>query len=267
MSPSWRDRFEIALCSDEVTVRHLSAGWRSKEETVVVRASTEKLMDSVGNILDRFAVNERVRIPATAEVVLSESFVRHSLLPWSPLVRGKSERAALLQACFEDAYGEPALSWRLVADRGEYAAAAPACGVEQVLLADIAAVLASRRIRLRSVSSFFSAVFNRYRLEPSLHTTVFAAGDSEWATLATFVDGHWNSLRSVRLTGDPEDLHSALSREALLQGLPKDARKLLCFPGNVSQRVADSGVEFLRPWGIHAKPEKSAALLTGGWPR
>lgn len=264
MSLSWRDRFEIALCSDEIAVRRLSTGWRSKEDIVVEHTTMDKLTDGFGEILDRLA-SRGSRIPAIADIVLSESFVRHALLPWSPLVRGKSERAALMQACFEDAYGDPALSWRLVADRGEYDSPAPACGVEQPLLARVAAVLATRRIRLRSVTPFFCSVFNHCRPRLSLQPAVLAAGDSEWMALATFVEGRWNSLRSIRLTNDPEDLFSALARETVLQGLPKDARKLLCVPGEVHYRAGGGNMELLQPWGTLTKPKKSAALLKGCW--
>lgn len=267
MSPSWRDRFEIALCLDEIAVRRLSAGWRPKEEIVVVRAPIEKLMDSLGDILDRLPDSHRLRIPTTAEVVLSESFVRHTLLPWSPLLRGKLERAALLRACFEDAYGDPVIDWQLVADRGEYASATPASGIEQSLLTRITAVLASRRIQLRSATPFFSAVFNRCRLKSSLRPTVLAVGDAEWTTVATFVDGRWNSLRSIRLTGDPEDFLPAIERETLIQGLPKDARKLLCVPRDSPKRATADDTEHLRPWGTLAKPQKSVALLKGRWLR
>lgn len=267
MSPSWRDRFEISLCHDEVAVRRMSAGLRPREDIVSERVPKEALIDSLGNILDRLASNRGTRLPASAEILLSESFVRHVLLPWSPLVYGKSERAALLQACFADAYGDSSLDWLLVADRGEYEAAAPASGVERSLLNRIAAILASRRIRLRSVTPFFSAVFNRYSPGSAPRPTVLAAGDSEWTTLATFVDGRWNSLRSIRLTGEPEELRAALTREALLQGLPKDARKLLCVPIDVPKREVDGSIELLQPWGTLAKPLKATAMLKGCWSR
>lgn len=266
MSPSWRDRFEIALCLDEVAVRRISAGWRPKEEIVVERAPVEVLAENLSVIMDRLTVGRKIRVPAVADIVLSESFVRHALLPWSPLVRGKSERGALLRACFEDAYGEPALGWHLTADRGEYTAAAPASGIEQSLLERITMILTTRRIRLRSAIPFFSAVFNRYRTKLAAWPVVLAAGDAEWTTLATFNDGRWNSLRSVRLTGDPEELRSALAREAVLQGLPNNARKLLCVPGDVLLRAADD-TEILRPWGTRARPHKSAALLNRCWSR
>lgn len=265
MSPSWRERFEIALRPDEVAVRHVSSGWRPKEALIVRRVTNGNIVDALANALDEYSSNRRIR--AVADIVLAEPMGRCALVPWSAGVRGKSERAALLRACFEDLYGSDIGHWPMVADRGLYGAAAPAYAAEGSLMAEMGETLARRGIRMISVAPSFAAIFNRHHRRLMEEPAVFAVVDSGWATLATFHDREWNSLRSVRLPDDPVEIGIAVAREAVLQGLPDGARLLVCSLTEYPRGSFGHGTEFVRPWGTIAQPGPSAALLPGRWPR
>lgn len=266
MSPSWRECFEIALRPQEVAVRRISAGLRPEEQILVQPVGdAQGPEDVMGELIDQLA---RVRkMSAVAEVVLTESFARYTLVPWSPHTRGKEERNALLRACFEDFYGEKSQEWAVAADRGKYGTAAPAYAADKSFIDRIGAVLAKRRIHLTSVTPFFSAVFNRYRCELSAQPSVLAVADAGWGTLATFIGGQWHSLRSLRLPDTAGALCATASREPFFHGLAADTRISVCSLDDCRERNEHPNLGFLAPWGATAQPGSSVALLTRRWPK
>ncbi|MGH8736404.1 MAG: hypothetical protein ACREVC_03480 [Burkholderiales bacterium] len=159
---------------------------------------------------------------ADATVVLSNHFVRYTLVPRNAALGGAEEQLAYARYCFAKVHGERSKAWevRLGRDRGEPLRVASA--VDAALLEAVRAGFpAQGGPRLVSVQPYLMAAFNRWRR--------LAGGRSVWllllepgrACLAGLESSRWIALRNV--IGDyasPARWHVLLDRERWLLAAP-----------------------------------------------
>ena len=196
---------------------------------------------------------------ADATVVLSNHFVRYTLVPRDAALKGAEEELAYARYCFARIHGERSKAWevRLARDRGEPMRVASA--VDAALLEAVRSGFpAHGGPRLVSVQPYLMAAFNRWRRLTGGRSVWLLLLEPERACLAGLENSRWIALRNVM--GDyasPERWHVLLDRERWLLAAPAARSDVLVHAPNVRfEAIEREGWRF-RPLG--EPPEVNAA--------
>jgi hypothetical protein len=170
---------------------------------------------------------------ARAKVILSNHFVRYTIVPWHEDLAGDAERVAFVRHCLAKVYGARSEGWALRLSETRYGAPAVAAAADPALLEAIRAAARAATLRLDSIEPFLAAAFNRSRAEITGRRFWFVAAEKERACVAHVEDGCWRSLRCQRMGEDwMRELPQLLARERLLGGASEVGGRLYLYaPG------------------------------------
>lgn len=220
MSLSWREQIRIAIAPQQVTLLRLSRGWKQRvldkqviscETNAATDAPWRAALDTLQQVLPTF-----VQHRSDVVVILSNHFMRYTLIPYSAQIATKDEDMALLRLSFQRIYGHAAEGWALrMSDHG-HEQQRLASAVDQSLLDAITTICSGPNLNLRSIQPYLMAAFNqwRHRLDKN---GWFALVETGRLCLAQFQQNEWRSVRTTKI-GDNwfDELAALLSREKLL---------------------------------------------------
>lgn len=188
-------------------------------------------------------VARRKGAAGSADVVLSNHFVRYLLVPWNATVAGAREEEALAAARFQQVYGEIARTWTVRVSSARPGSAMLAAAVENGLVDAVVALFAGSRLRLRSVQPALMAACNLLSASVPANAWVACAEPGQ-LLLGLQRDGQWRSLRSRPLNGGEVALAGLIEQERLLLGVePAEEKIYLHQWGNQPIDTAGLGVE------------------------
>ena len=151
--------------------------------------------------------------------VLSDHFVRYTVLPWHEGVTDPREREALVRHEFVRRYGAVAESWTLRLANGPFGTATLVAAIESELFGALQATCVAARIRLARVETFLVHAFNAscdHFAEPNFQ---FASAEPGRVCVAQIRAGHWHHVHGQRINdAESEGLFAVLAREAMLGG-------------------------------------------------
>jgi hypothetical protein len=150
-------------------------------------------------------------------VVLADSLLRYALIPFSATPLSAAEEQALLAARFEQLYG-PMPHWRAAVEPQTYGCARVACAIPIALEQGLHALLAEHKVRVKAVTPFFVACFNRARRKIGGASGMLAVVEANNVILGSFGDGGWSGLRAIFVETGAQALEDTIFREKLLQG-------------------------------------------------
>ncbi len=221
MSLLSRDEIRITLGPERVWLERMRGGIRRGAVTTHavpcdIPASDEmpwaKSLESLAWGLRKL---EGAKVDAT--VVLSNHFVRYALVPWSEQISGQDEEQAFIRHCFTQTYGEHAQGWAFRMSPGGYGEMQVASAIDQGLLDGLERVAATHGLRLVSLQPHFMTAFNQWRhrlLDPA---PWFVVAEPGRLCVSQLQQGHWSSLRTVKVGEDwQQALRKLLERELLV---------------------------------------------------
>jgi len=225
--PSMTRRLVIALCPTHMTVVESGRGWRQMPGDPATFACGEPAAGEpawqapLAALRDWLAQGKHA--PAQVEIIVSDSFVRYALIPWSDDVQKPAELATLARIHFETLFGAPAAAWEIKADCSDYGKAGIGCALDQALMTALRELCAAHGLRLTSLQPYFMRVFNRWRRRIG-RDALFGVVESGQCVLASLKGGAWHSIRTVRLGNYlGAALPVLIEREILLLGLVERA--------------------------------------------
>jgi hypothetical protein len=113
--------------------------------------------------------------------------------------------------------------WKIQIDDGEYGKQRIACAMDNGMIEALHALFAKHGLRFVLLQPYFMHAFNRWR-QRFQGNALCVALDSDCAVLASFKEGNWHSIRTIRAGGDVgSTLSELIERELLLQGLDAKA--------------------------------------------
>jgi hypothetical protein len=133
------------------------------------------------------------------EVILSNHFVRYSVIPWSRALSGAGEEQAYVRHHFAKIHGDRAKGWAVRASPAPAGAARLASAIDPALLEALrAAFPRGGRAKLVSVQPLLMSRFNAWReaVPPSGAWLVVAEG--ERACVALHGERGWRSVQNAR---------------------------------------------------------------------
>jgi hypothetical protein len=168
-------------------------------------------------------LDQRKRTLADVEVIVSDSLVRYALIPWSDDVQKGAELDAFSRIHFESLFGSSVADWKIQIDAGDYGKQRIACAMDNGMIEALHALFAKHGLRFVLLQPYFMHVFNRWR-QRFLGNALCVMLDSGWVMFASFKEGNWHNIRTIRVGDDvSSSLPDLIEREMLLQGLDAKA--------------------------------------------
>lgn len=234
MLPLWREQIRIALSPDQVLWVRLSKGLRRQvTEKVLLQCRQETSGPGWRAPLAVLAakLNEAKAQRAEVVVILSNHFVRYTMLPWSEQVESAEEEEALARICFEKIYGHLASAWALRISPVPPGSACPASAIDQALLEELNVLFESGRSHLASIQPYLMASFNYWRRQLKSREYCFVLAENGRLCIAAVRDNQWLGVRTLQSNGSlASELPQIVEREILLLGLEPSAQIYLYAP-------------------------------------
>ena len=157
--------------------------------------------------------------PCDVTLVLSNHFVRYTLVPENKSVSGAEEELAFARYCFNKIHGERSKGWEVRLTGSSSDPARVASAVDSGLLQAIRGCFpAGGKARLVSVQPYLMSAFNLCREIAGKYATWLLLIEPERACLACFEGGRWVAVRNV---SDPQ-----IKAEGTLQDQAKVAAQI-----------------------------------------
>jgi hypothetical protein len=171
--------------------------------------------------------------PCDVTLVLSNHFVRYTLVPENKSISGTEEELAFARYCFNKIHGERSKGWEVRLTGSSSDPARVASAVDSGLLQAIRGCFpAGGKARLVSVQPYLMSAFNLCREIAGKYATWLLLIEPERACLACFEGGRWVAVRNMK--GDyqgPTQWASLLSRERYLAGVAEPRTNVLVHAG------------------------------------
>jgi len=199
----------------------------------------------------------------TATVILSNHFLRYTLVPWRAELADAEEELSFTRHCFAKVYGKAAQQWDLRLSQEAPEMPRLASAVDTELLDGLRGMFDGAGIPLRSIQPQLMAAFNGFRGRVQQNNAWLAMLEPGNLCLALLQKGHWSRVRSMRIDSDwREALPLILEREALLADDPAVPHEVYVW--NVEP--GDAALPKIDPWQFHALMPAAASAHDGRLP-
>ena len=195
---------------------HSAESWRASVDTLAV------------------ALREQPASPGRVELVLSDHFVRYTLIPWSESLIADSERLAFARLAFRDVFGHAADAWDVCVDEQPAGQASFAAAVDRALVAEVRDLVSLAGGGLGAVRPALSECFNGHRRAFKEPEFCLATAEAGRISLAFRSHVGWQAVRSRRIDGPlAESLPTLLKQEAVAGAAPQGGLLYLCVADTV----------------------------------
>ena len=265
MSPLWRDELRVVLAPEQVVLVRLGCALTTRgltprvEEKIVVDCAPMTAGEAAWDASLKALEKEMPRLLARrtdAKVILSNHFMRYTLMPWSETLNNAAEDEAYARHCFRQLYGADAEQWELRLSPERAGLPRLVSAVDARLLAALRGVFERNGVALASIQPRLMAAYNNSRRTLKNSSSWFALLERGCLCLALLQGGRWASVRTMRIGSDWRDaLSRALEREAYLAEANADTRAVLLWaPELGKEELPESGgwqITLLQPL-LHA---------------
>jgi hypothetical protein len=173
-------------------------------------------------------------------VVLSNHFVRYSLLAWNPSLTRDDEWLAYARHRLALVHGNATEEWVIRCAETSPRGPRLACAVDRALLAVLDERITAAGGTLISVQPYLMAAFNHIRLAIGHGPGWAVIQEPGRLTLALIKDGVWTALRSRRADGRWRDtLADVLERESAVLGLDRECNRVFVYTQEPFETAVD----------------------------
>jgi hypothetical protein len=185
---------------------------------------------------------------ATATVILSNHFLRYTLVPWRAELADAEEDLSYARHCFAKVYGKAAQQWELRLNQEAPETPRLASAVDTELLDVLRGVFDGAGIALQSIQPHLMAAFNGFRSRLQQRSAWFALLEPGNLCLALLHHGRWLRVRSLRIgSAWREELPLILEREAVLADHPSVPHEVYVW----DTRPGDTTLPEIDLWQFH----------------
>lgn len=252
MSPLWRDELRVVLAPEQVVLVRLGRALTTRgltpqvEEKIVVDCAPITAGEAAWDAALKALEKEMLRLLArrtVAQVILSNHFVRYTLMPWSETLSNAAEDEAYARHCFRQLYGADAEQWELRLSPERTGLPRLVSAVDARLLAALRGVFERNGVALASIQPRLMAAYNNSRPILKNSSAWFALVEPGSLCLVLLQDGRWASVRTMRIGSDWRDtLSRALEREAYLAEANADTQTVFLWaPELGKEALPESG--------------------------
>ena len=224
MSPLWSERLVVGFWPHGVTIGDATAKrtagvnrtyWRNPQdqEEISWRASLDTLTHWIAG---------RTPKSVLVNIVISDHFVRHVVLPWSPELTEEQEWLALARARIDLTWGN-AEEFELRIDRLRYKSSCLTCAMDRDLRTHLFALERHPGFKVSSIQPNFTATFNSLATGIGNTATLVVIPERHSVTIGALEGSSWRHVRTQPIVrNDASDIERLVDRERMLLGLPPD---------------------------------------------
>lgn len=268
MSLLWPDHLRITLSPGQIELVHFSRRFSPK---IISRKLIPVEITASGSHFDWLPhleqLFEGLERRTNATIILSNHYVRYTIIPWSIEIKSDQERQALAQVCLERIYGEAVNRWSIKVSEARFGQPSLVSAVDNELVEVLHTLGDISKVKVRSIQPRMMHVINQYATNiqaPSFRLVVLEPGH---LCMLTVEDEAYIDVKSLRIGEDWErELDIALARESVVAG--KQIKPYLVLNGFGSIVSASNVHEkyILIPTDSHALNEGSrvSGLQTSG---
>lgn len=222
----WRDELRVVLAPEQVALVRI--GRTLTRRGPVARIEAKSIVDCIpsadGEAPWDAAINAlETELPklltrkTVAKVILSNHFMRYTLMPWSETLSDAAEEVAYARHCFKQLYGAAAEQWELRLSLEHDGLPQMASAVDMRLLEALRAVFDRNSVALGSIQPRLMAAYNNCRTTLHKRSAWFVLHEPGCLCLGLLQHGRWVSVRTMRIGSDWRDsLSWLLEREAYM---------------------------------------------------
>jgi hypothetical protein len=226
VSPLWTKRLIVGLWPHGITIR--DAADLEGSSLAYWPNAVDEVAGSWRNSMVTFQrwTTESAPKRARLDIVVSDCFVRHVVLPWTSDLTDDEEWLALARARVDVTWGH-AESWEVRIDRPRFESSCLACAIDRDLRTQLLSLRQPPRLTIRSIQPSFTATFNALCTSISDAPTLVVVGERDSVTIGAIENNHWRNVRTLPTAGGEQAVIGRLiERERLLLGLPPDVSVL-----------------------------------------
>lgn len=223
MSPLWRDQLRIVLYPDRVSIVRIRKGLRpdiASQYNISCEPAPElALWFAPLNALMQWLVETKPK-KVDVVVVLSNHFVRYSLLPWSSEIGNAEEELAFARIHFEKVFGDIVSRWDLRISDAAYGSPRLVSAIDQELFTGLVQIFEKSALRLVSLQPYLMHALNDCHARLHKQKGLCLVVESGKACLLRFDEKSVLDIKTVVLQeAFLEELAAFLQREMLFCGL------------------------------------------------
>jgi hypothetical protein len=220
-----RDRLRIAITPEKIEGVRIKRGLTPRiTETHTVAceringgAAWQPALIAMPELLERLGA-----ISADVTLVLSNKFVRYTLVPWSAELGSAREETAFAQHCFAAIHGTHADQWELRLSPASSGEPRVASAIDRALLKSLRELFAGTRLRICSIQPYLMAALNRCRRSLQSGDCFFLLPERSVYACAVRSAGSWVAVHTGVANGElADELAMIVDREIIWAGLSK----------------------------------------------
>ena len=177
-----------------------------------------------------------------ATVILSNHFMRYTLVPWSDDLNDETEEIAYAQHLFNGMYGSEAREWELRISPGKTGMPQLASAVDAGLAGALREMFGRREIGLKSIQPHLMMACNACHASLRGQSAWLALVEQGSLFLAWLQKGQWSWIRTMRIGSDWHDeLPFLLSREELVANIENSTNDVFLWAPDCKETPVISG--------------------------
>lgn len=226
MLPLWCDELSVVLTPAQVVLMRFGRTFTSRGRVRRIEAKSvvdvappsggEPIWDAAIKAVE--AELPRILVRKTVvNVILSNHFMRYTLVPWSETLTNAAEEEAYARHCFKQQYGADTEQWDLRLSPDSAGQPQLASAVDMRLLDTLREMFKRNGVKINSIKPRLMAAYNNCCAELQNVNGWFVLYEAGCLCLALLQQGHWINVRTIRIGNDWRDtLALVLERESYL---------------------------------------------------
>jgi hypothetical protein len=249
--PLLPDKVLIAISPAQLSMVRLS-GWLSNKKVVAKHSTNlslpkmnevnwQPVIDALGAVL-----KEAQWQRAKTKIVISNSMVRYTLLPWSDTILNAEEERKFAQHKINQVFGGNFKNWEIILGANVYGNSRLACAVDTVLLSQLRQLALKSQLTIQSIQPHLIAALSYWQKRLSGKQQQFVLFDGEKLCIAYIENGQLKNLRMEQMNGTLNNtafddmVMSSLQREAMINDEISEPESIFLFVPNQAQAGSSS---------------------------
>lgn len=203
-------------------------------------------------------------------LIVSNHFVRYSVLPWQPEIVSREDWVAIAQHDFRKRYGTVAERWKICVSLNGFGSNIVASAVDESLFEGLNNIAQEHGCKLIAIEPFLMSVFKQYQSNAGQQWLLIA--EPERVLLCEMAGNQWQRFSVISPPQQKEVEQALLLVQRSLQSVEPEKRPtdiLYCsaplLSSTVSAEWRSEKIAF-KPWPISvATHQRSAALWMAGF--
>lgn len=257
----------LSLSLDGIAMRMPGQPARILNTSVQKFSTSQHLLDELSEAIQKSDVSIRGK---RIRFILSDHFVRYSVLPWQSEIVSREDWFAIARHDFRKRYGAIADDWRVSVSFGGFGSNVVAAAIDETLYEGLSAFVQASGSKLVSIQPLLSAVLEQLKSN-NMHEWLMLV-EPERVLLCEVAGNQWHRFSVISPPHGAEFEQGVLLAQRSLQGIEHDQYP----PGIYHCSAPGLAVDNLNKWSngtVAFKPlpinvpihESSAALWMAGF--